>query len=110
MALFLLHVVFADVVRDYWQNAAPHFAHLDYDHLAKLTSAPQTNLSGEAALIQRWKSVWLNRWTSNHSLLGKCPRLTQCPALSTASALRLPRLTQCPHSPLRLTTWRDLYR
>ena len=62
VALFLLHVVFADVVRDYWQSAAPHFAHLDYDHLAKLTNAPQTNLSGEAALIQRWKSVWLNRW------------------------------------------------
>ena len=59
MALFLLHVVFADVVRDYWQNDAPHFAHLDYDHFAKLTKAPQTNLSGEAALIQRWKSVWL---------------------------------------------------
>ena len=79
VALFLLHVVFADVVRDYWQSAAPHFAHLDYDHLAKLTNAPQTNLSGEAALIRRWKSVWLDRWTSNHSLLGKCPRLTQCP-------------------------------
>jgi hypothetical protein len=66
MALFLLHVVYADVVRDFRLLAkdcpalcTSHLAHLDYDHFAKLANAPQTNLSGEAALIQRWKSVWL---------------------------------------------------